>query len=69
MAGPLAIKPARKFMTEDPDFISYLLLLRFGSCNPNPSHAPILNYTSIARAVKRPVETVRRLIQLGLVSS
>ncbi len=53
-------------MTEDNELISYLLLLLFGTKEPSHQAAPILNYASIAKAVRKPLQTVRRLILLGL---
>ena len=53
-------------MTEDNELISYLLLLRFGTKEPSLQAAPILNYASIAKTVRKPLQTVRRLILLGL---
>ena len=53
-------------MTEDENFVSYLLLLRFGPSFDNQAIKPILNYTIIAKLVKKPVKTVRGLILLGL---
>jgi hypothetical protein len=53
-------------MTEDLEFVKYLLLLRFGTLKDVPSAPPILNYTSISKIVKRPLQTVRRLVFLGL---
>ena len=41
-------------MTEDPNLISYLLLLRFGSVEHALSASPILNYASIAKVVAKP---------------
>ena len=53
-------------MTEDENLVSYLLLLRFGPFIENQVTKPILNYTSIAKLVKKPVQTVRVLILFGL---
>jgi hypothetical protein len=53
-------------MTEDPQLISYLLLLRYGAVSGFDSAVPILNYASISKLVKKPLQTVRRLIILGL---
>ena len=44
-----------KAMTDDADLISYLLLLRFGADGKANLSQPILNYTSIAKLVKKPV--------------
>ena len=53
-------------MTEDENLVSYLLLLRFGPSFDNQVSKPILNYTSIAKLIKKPVQTVRGLILFGL---
>ena len=53
-------------MTEDENLISYLLLLRFGPTFQYQVTKPILNYTSIAKLVNKPVQTVRGLILFGL---
>jgi hypothetical protein len=53
-------------MTEDENLVSYLLLLRFGPSFDNQFCKPILNYTSIAKLVKKPVQTVRGLILFGI---
>ena len=39
-------------MSEDPLLIDYLLLLRFGSSEPDKSLRPLLNYASISRITK-----------------
>ena len=53
-------------MGEDPDLISYLLLLRFGNVLATSKSSPVLNYASIAKMVKISYESVRRLIAQGL---
>jgi len=53
-------------MTEDKDLVSYLLLLRFGGVDNALSKTPILNYKSISKVARKPLQTVRRLILLGL---
>ena len=52
-------------MSEDPLLIDYLLLLLFGSSNPNKSLRPLLNYASISRITKKPLSTIKALIKLG----
>ena len=44
-----------KTMTDDANLISYLVLLRFGADGKAKLSHPILNYTSIAKLVKKPV--------------
>ena len=53
-------------MTEDPDLVRYLLLLRFGDEAKAHLSAPLLNYASISKVVKKPLQTVRTLILLGV---
>jgi hypothetical protein len=51
-------RPAKVPLSQDQAFLDYLLLLRFGSAdNPDTAH-PILNFTSIAKLVNRPLATV-----------
>ena len=59
-------RPQASRMTEDPDLIDYLLLLRFGPSRGRDEGRPVLNYASVARLAKRPVATVRDLITMGL---
>ena len=53
-------------MTEDPEFVKYLVLLRFSTLKDVHSSPPFVNYASIAKWVKRPLQTVRRLVFLGV---
>ena len=53
-------------MTQNADFISYLLLLRFGPSQDPTKASPVLNYASIAKLTKISAESVRRLIGQGL---
>ena len=39
-------------MSEDPLLIDYLLLLRFGSSEPDTCLRPLLNFASISRITK-----------------
>ena len=39
-------------MSEDPLLTDYLLLLRFGSSEPDQCLRPLLNYASISRVAK-----------------
>ena len=51
-------RPKRTRMTEDPDLIDYLLLLRFGPAkHPQPGQ-PLVNYASISRLVRKPLSTI-----------
>ena len=55
-------------MTQDWNFIKYLLLLRFGSSTEQTTKRPILNITSIAKLTRKPSSTISYLIKLGLKS-
>ena len=39
-------------MTEDPQLIDYLLLLRFGTSDVGQAARPVLNYASISKVVR-----------------
>ena len=53
-------------MSQDPQLISYLMLLRFGSCKARKKQSPKLGISSIAKMTRISPESVRRLIQIGL---
>ena len=55
-------------MTEDPQLVDYLLLLRFGTSDVSQAARPVLNYASISKVVRKPVSTIRDLIKRGIVS-
>ena len=46
-------------MTEDPQLVDYLLLLRFGTSDPGQAARPVLNFASISKVVRKPVSTIR----------
>ena len=48
--------------------LDYLLLMRFGTFDPNHASPPVLNYAGIAKVVRKPLQTVRRLISHALKS-
>ena len=50
-------------MTEDQQLIDYLLLLRFGTSDVGQATRPELNFVSISKVVKKPVSTIRDLIE------
>ena len=57
-------KGPRVPMTRDKDLLTYLLILRYGSARGSVRKAPILNLTSIAKALDLPLATVRRLLSV-----
>jgi hypothetical protein len=52
----------------DPQLLTYVILLRFGTAvNPDFSK-PILNYQSIAKLIKKPVTTVIELVKFAILA-
>ena len=50
----------------DPQLLSYVILLRFGTAvNPDFTN-PILIYQSIAKLIKKPLTTVIELVKYGI---
>jgi hypothetical protein len=56
-------------MKYDAHLISYVLLLRFGTCKDVENATPVLNYMSISKLIKVPVTTVIELVKAGLAFS
>ena len=50
----------------DPQLLSYITLLRFGSSEHPHFARPVLNYQTIARVLMRPATTVVELVRLGM---
>ena len=50
----------------DPQLLSYVNLLRFGSSEHPDFSRPVLNYQTIARVLGPPVTTVVELVRLGM---
>ena len=50
----------------NPQLLSYVTLLRFGSSEHPDFARPVLNYQTIARVLGRPVTTVVELVRLGM---
>ena len=53
-------------MSEDQQLVEYLLLLRFGICDVGQASRPMLNLASISKITKKPLSTIRDLIQRGV---
>ena len=68
MIKPRPRTHADRPMTQDWDFIKYLLLLRYGSATEEAVKTPILNIASIAKLTHKPHSTVSFLLKLGLKS-
>ena len=56
-------------MRYDPQLLSYLHLLRFGTNKSLDHSKPILNYLSIAKMIKLPVTTVIELVKAAIDAS
>jgi hypothetical protein len=52
----------------DPQLLSYLILLRFGTISNPDFTRPIMNYQSIAKLVKKPVTTVIEIVKFAIQS-
>jgi hypothetical protein len=50
----------------DPQLLSYVILLRFGTAVNPDFTKPILNYQSIAKLIKKPVTTVIELVKFAI---
>ena len=63
-----APKSAKTFSRSryNPQLLSYVTLLRFGSSKHTDFSMPVLNYKIIAKVLKRPVTTVIELVRLGM---
>ena len=55
-------------MTEDPQLVDYLLLLRFGTSDPGKAPRPVHKIASISKVVRKPVSTIRDLIKRGIAA-
>ena len=56
-------------MRHDPQLLTYVLLLRFGTIPCSEPPQPLLNYTSIAKLIRKPVTTVIELVKTALGAS
>jgi hypothetical protein len=50
----------------DPQLLSYVILLRFGTAINSDFTKPILNYQSIAKLIKKPVTTVIEIVKFAI---
>jgi hypothetical protein len=56
-------------MRHDPQLLTYVLLLRYGQLPRMEAPQPVMNYTSIARLIRKPVSTVIGLVKAALGAS
>jgi hypothetical protein len=50
----------------DPQLLSYVILLRFGTAINPDFTKPILNYQSIAKLINKPVTTVIEIVKFAI---
>ena len=56
-------------MRHDPLLLTYVLLLRYGKVPGSEAPQPVMNYTSIAKLIRKPVTTVIELVKAALGAS
>ena len=61
--APKSTKTFNRFRY-NPQLLSYVILLLFGSSEHPDFARPVLNYQTIAKVLKRPVTTVIELVRL-----
>ena len=53
-------------MRHAPQLLTYVLLLRYGEIPSSDAPQPVMNYTSIAKLIRKPVTTVIDLVKAAL---
>ena len=66
MERPRRSGPSGYAMRHDPQLLTYVLLLRYGEIPSSDAAQPVMNYTSIAKLIRKPVTTVIELIKAAL---
>jgi len=56
-------------MRHDTQLLTYVLLLRFGKVPDSEAPQPVMNYTSIAKIIRKPISTVIELVKTALGAS
>jgi hypothetical protein len=56
-------------MRHNNQLLTYVLLLRFGRIPDSEAPHPVMNYTSIAKIIRKPVSTVIELVKTALTAS
>ena len=56
-------------MRHDNQLLTYVLLLRFGKVPDSEAPQPVMNYTSIAKVIRKPISTVIELVKTALAAS
>ena len=66
MVRPRRSGPSGCAMRHDPQLLTYVLLLRYGEIPSSNAPQPVMNYTSIAKLIRKPVTTVIELVKAAL---
>ena len=56
-------------LRHDTQLLTYVLLLRFGKISDSIPSQPVMNYTSIAKIIRKPVSTVIELVKTAIGAS
>jgi hypothetical protein len=56
-------------MRHNTQLLTYVLLLRFGKIPDSEAPQPVMNYTSIAKMIRKPVSTAIELVKTALGAS
>ena len=56
-------------MRHDSELLTYVLLLRLGKIPDSVTSQPVMNYTSIAKIIRKPVSTVIELVKTAIGAS
>jgi hypothetical protein len=56
-------------MRHNTQLLTYVLLLRFGKIPDSEAPQPVMNYTSIAKIIRKPVSTVIELVKIAFTAS
>jgi hypothetical protein len=64
-----SLKSSGGTMRHDTQLLTYVLLLRFGKIPDSEATQPVMNYSSIAKLIRKPVSTVIELIKTAIGAS
>jgi hypothetical protein len=64
-----SLKSSGGTMRHDTQLLTYVLLLRYGKIPNSETPQPVMNYSSIAKMIRKPVSTVIELIKIAIGAS
>jgi hypothetical protein len=64
-----SLKSSGNTMRHDTQLLTYVLLLGFGKIPDSETPEPVMNYSSIAKLIRKPVSTVIELIKIAIGAS